>query len=254
MPEVNAPDPRGSRAGQHHDRPRDPIEVEVEALALVTLGNELHKLWARREAAGQPPSDDVVEAIGIVKERMGRLPSETPAQGVAAGVPSTVPTAPPVGSAAHVQWHDEFLNLLVRTARKVRRWLKELDARSDRSDGLPTDLRNLPDLSSIDPRSDLYRRTSNRLGELLDQSPVLRRLSSSGNLDGVSRHLPQLRIERREYPIPSARPGPPLADIAAMPSLRADRAGGPDHDSGRAEPNSPAHLPRQQRRATSAGL
>ncbi|MGC4769034.1 hypothetical protein ACLQ25_08615 [Micromonospora sp. DT44] len=246
MPEANAPDPRGA--------PRDPIGVEVEALVLVTLGNELRKLWARREAAGQPPSGDVVEAIGIVKERMGRLPLGTPAQGAAAGVPSITPTAPPVGSAAHVQWHDEFLNLLVRAARKVKRWLAELDARSDRSDRLPIDLRNVPDLSSIDPRSDLYRRTSNRLGALLDQSPVLRRLSSGGYLDGVSRHLPQPMIERREHPIPSSRPGLPGADIAAMPSLRADRAGGPNHDGGRAESSSAAHLPRQQRRATSARL
>ncbi|MFI9644102.1 hypothetical protein ACIG87_29300 [Micromonospora sp. NPDC051925] len=246
MAEATGPEPQ-------HDQPQPTMDVRAEALALMTIGSDLRRLLARRNSAGEQPSADEIEAIKFVNERLTRLPSEPAAQ-PAANRPSRPSAAS--GSAAFatdIQWQDEFLNLLVRTAKRVKRWLEGSDEGTNRLDlpsapapdvRLPSDLPDVRDLDSIDPRSDLYQRTCIRLGELLDQSPALKQLSSNGDLDHVSKHLP-----RRGNSGPGS---PALAGIAAMPSLRVGAASGQNREARRAESGRPAHLRSQSPRARSA--
>ncbi|MEK8104336.1 hypothetical protein NKG94_02730 [Micromonospora sp. M12] len=184
---------------------------------------------------------------------VSRLPgtsSRRPSSSGPDGTPSTAGTPQPSADGlsaapttsgsraaeAAIQWQDEFLNLLVRTARSVKRWLKEVDDRADPPERardsasdlrLPPDLRNLSDLSSVELGSDLYDRTSARLDELLNQSPALKRLAASGQLDVVSNRLSRLRIDdrfrvaiQRTSSTPPA-PSDPLAASAGMGTSRA---------------------------------
>lgn len=235
MPEVTAPEPHREPdrlRRRRRDQPDRPTDVEVEALALVTLANDLRKLLAERQDAGQPPYGDEVEATKFVRDRMARLPREAPARSDAEG-PSTTPTTSGSRAAeAGIQWQDEFLNLLVRTARAVKRWLEGADDRADRPETardsasdlrLPPDLRDLPDLSSVKLGSDLYDRTSARLDELLDQSPALKRLSSSRRLEVVSNRLSRLRIGDHSQ---GDGPTNPFHAVSAEQSVGSERGDG----------------------------
>lgn len=192
MPEVTAPGPHRERTRltkQRPGQPYRPTDVEVETLALLTLGNDLRKLLDRRNDARRFPAREEVEATNFVRDRLIRLAPATPAEQAADG-PARTPSTPDSAARANIQWQDEFLNLLVRAAKSVKRWLEGPDERADRLDPAPAQP-DLRDLSTIDPRSDLYARTSRKLAELLDQNPALHFLSSNGHLDVASRHVPR---------------------------------------------------------------
>ncbi|MEU4528549.1 hypothetical protein AB0F49_10025 [Micromonospora ureilytica] len=258
MAEVTAPEPRRERTrltDQQHDQPPRPMDVEVEALALLTLGKDLRELLARRSAAGQTPSEDEVAAIAFVKDRLARLPREATAQPGADGPSRTPATSGSAASAATIQWQDEFLNLLVRAGKKVKRWLDGADGGTERFDPvrvpapdarLSPELRDLPDVSSLDRLSDLYDRTSTRLSELLDQSPALRRLSSNGDLNGVSRHLPRRGVDGEDRSLG----GGPTNRFQAFSSGRSIRRGREDRLPP-PEPGRSGHVQLQQSRPRS---
>ncbi|WP_433119149.1 hypothetical protein [Micromonospora sp. CA-246542] len=246
MPEIPSPEDRAMSTDQRPDPAVAPVDIEAEAVTLMMLGNELSKLLDDRRNDGQPPSGDEITAIEFVMDRLNRLARRIPEQPAADG-PSRAPVTP--RSPAHagsIQWQDEFLNLLVRTAKKVRRWLRDLDG-PERPDEVSVpdarrslDLREVRDLGSVDPRSDLYRRSSTRLGELLDQSPALRRLWSQGHLPVASTHAP---------PQVFRAPNFELAAFASIESVRANQNNAGSH---RVVPRNTPYIPWHQRTQATA--
>ncbi|MEU8419592.1 hypothetical protein AB0C15_01785 [Micromonospora sp. NPDC048835] len=215
------------------------MDVSAETVALVTLGNDLQMIVDGRIRAGQHLSRYEIEAIEFVRDRLARLEPKTPEQPAVAGPAAASTTPSPAEREGNVHWHDEFLDLLVRAARKVKVWIRELEDGPDQPDRASTAVPGIPrpldpgevrGLGGIDPRSDLYRRSSTRLGELLDQSPALRALWSNGQLNTVSRHRPPQVIRRANMREAAA---------AALESLRAD----PTSALNRAERRNPPHLP-----------
>ncbi|MEU1590651.1 hypothetical protein [Micromonospora sp. NPDC005710] len=208
----------------------------METLALLTIGNDLAELLARRDRAGQTPSTDEVEAAKFVRDRLARLPQETPARSASDG-PSRTPTTSDSAAAATIQWQDEFLNLLVRAARKVKRWLFEADKPSTP---------DVPDLSGL---GDLRDRTNLRLRELLNQSPALLRLSSNRQLDGVARHLTRHGVGGTDHSR-GGRPTNPFHGVSNEHSVRRGRVGAlpPPETSGSGQVHLQQSRPRSPRR------
>ncbi|MFI5927775.1 hypothetical protein ACIA3K_17520 [Micromonospora sp. NPDC051543] len=222
------------------------MDIEAEAVTLMILGNELSKLLDARRNDAQPPSQDEITAIEFVMDRLNRLARRMPEQPAADGSSRAPVTPRPPAHAGSIQWQDEFLNLLVRTAKRVRRWLTDLDG-PERPDEVPVpdarrplDLREVRDLASVDPRSDLHRRSSARLGELLDQSPALRRLWSQGGLPVVSEHLPPQVINRPNF------------EVAAFASIESVWANQNNAGSHRVVPRNTPYLPPHQRTQATA--
>ncbi|MEU0550517.1 hypothetical protein [Micromonospora sp. NPDC005979] len=246
MPEITTPEEQRVPTDQRPEPPGAPVDVEAEAVTLMMLGNKLLKLLGDRRNDGQPPSGDEITAIEFVMDRLNRLARRMPEQPAADRPPRAPVTPRSPAYAGSIQWQDEFLNLLVRTAKRVKRWLTDLDG-PERPDEVPVpdarrslDLRGVPDLDSVDRRSDLYRRSSARLGELLDQSPALRRLWSQGDLPVASTHAPPQVLRAPNF------------ELAAFASIESVWANQDNAGSHRVVPRNTPYIPWHQRTQATA--